>query len=82
MSQQRLERLERLERRQPHGKPWVDPFDTAAALLAEFEAVAAGRACWIERPTPERSPEVEQLVALRLRESNTIAVRLAAEAPL
>jgi hypothetical protein len=49
---------------------------------AEFEAVAAGKACRLPLPEPEFGPEVQEVFALRLRESDRMAERLAAEAAL
>jgi hypothetical protein len=74
-----LRRIERLERRKPSGKPWRDPIDVCLRLLVDLQAVVAGNAFWL--PTSPLSPEVEQLLALALRDSDRMGERLRAELP-
>jgi hypothetical protein len=82
MSIARLKRLQRLEKRQSTAAPWVDPFDTAMALLDALQAVQDGRACWIPRQTEALSPEAEEQLALAMRDADRMHERLMAETAL
>jgi hypothetical protein len=44
--------------------PWHDPYDVAAALLAEIEAIKAGRACRLLVPEPSEPLSKEAQAAL------------------
>ncbi len=53
----------------------------AAALFADLEVVAAGRACLLRLSGEPLVPEAEERVALALRDSDRMAERLRAEPP-
>jgi hypothetical protein len=72
MTASMLKRLERLERRQPVGKPWTDPFESAARLLERFQAGERIEA-------PPLAPEAEPAFELLMREVDRMATRLAQE---
>jgi hypothetical protein len=70
--------------RRPRGRPWVDPFDIALALFAEFELVQADKLCLLPSPEPEHEPLSEEAQALfdrTMAELDTIAARLRVERP-
>jgi hypothetical protein len=80
MSFARLKRLQRLEeeaRRCKPAAPYVEPFEVAAALLAEIEAIKAGKACALPMPEPSQWKEATQAAFDRtVRELDRIAERL------
>jgi len=81
MTAARLKRLQRLERCQPRGLVWRDPFDACPGVPCRVRG-GRGRQGVPAAATRARvrARGVQEMFALRLRDSDRMAERLAAEA--
>jgi hypothetical protein len=77
MSQARLKRIAALEKRQPTGKPFVDPFPAAMRLWVDLQAVVAGKACWVPRPARELDESAQDALARAMAAVDLVAERFA-----